>query len=150
MESWYGFSFIKHRYLRYNVLQFTLCYWRYPKTLGFLCVLSLPCYSLKSLRPSDAYMCRQPRPSLVQIMACRLAGPSHYLNQCLNIVNWTLGNKLQWNFNRNWNIFIQENALENVVCRWQAFCLGHNVLKLWMFVWFTSLGWHGIHQMQHS
>ena len=23
--------------------------------------------------------------------------PSHYLNQCRNIVNWTLGNKLQWN-----------------------------------------------------
>ena len=22
--------------------------------------------------------------------------PSHYLNQCWNIVNWTLGNKLQW------------------------------------------------------
>ena len=32
------------------------------------------------------------------------------------MVNWTLGNKLQWNFNRNRNIFIQEKALENVVC----------------------------------
>ena len=29
---------------------------------------------------------------------------------------WTLGNKLQWNFNRNSNIFIHENAFENVVC----------------------------------
>ena len=27
--------------------------------------------------------------------------PSHYLNQCCNIVNLTLGNKLQWNLNRN-------------------------------------------------
>ena len=42
--------------------------------------------------------------------------PSHYLNQCWNIVNWTLRDKLQWNFNRNSNIFIQENALENIVC----------------------------------
>ena len=42
--------------------------------------------------------------------------PNHYLNQWWNIVNWTLRNKLQWNFNRNSNIFIQENALENVVC----------------------------------
>ena len=42
--------------------------------------------------------------------------PSHYLNQCWNIVNWTLRNKLQWNFTRNSYIFIQENALENVVC----------------------------------
>ena len=29
-------------------------------------------------------------------------------------VNWTLGNKLQWNFHRNQCIFIQENAFENV------------------------------------
>ena len=41
---------------------------------------------------------------------------SHYLNQCWNIVNWSLRNKLQWNFNWNSNIFIQENALENIVC----------------------------------
>ena len=42
--------------------------------------------------------------------------PSHYLKQCWIIVNLTLRNKLQWNFNRNSNIFIQENALEHVVC----------------------------------
>ena len=41
--------------------------------------------------------------------------PSHYLNQCWNIVNWTLGNKFQWNLNRTLYIFIQENAFENVV-----------------------------------
>ena len=41
--------------------------------------------------------------------------PSHYLNQCWNIVNWTLKKKKQLNFNSNWNIFIQENAFENVV-----------------------------------
>ena len=30
---------------------------------------------------------------------------------------WTnAGNKLLWNFNRNWNIFIEENTFENVVC----------------------------------
>ena len=27
----------------------------------------------------------------------------------------THGNKLQWNLNRNWNIFIQENVFENIV-----------------------------------
>ena len=41
--------------------------------------------------------------------------PSHYLNQCWNIINWILGNKFQWNLNRNSYIFIQENAFENVV-----------------------------------
>ena len=43
--------------------------------------------------------------------------PSHYLKQCWNIVNWTLGNKFQWNFSRNSNIFIEENTFENVVCK---------------------------------
>ena len=54
--------------------------------------------------------------------------PSNYLNQWWNIVNWTLGNKLQWNFNRNSNIFIHENAFENVVCEMGSICLGFNVL----------------------
>ena len=38
------------------------------------------------------------------------------LKQCWIIVNWTLRNKHQWNFNRNSIIFIHENALEHVVC----------------------------------
>ena len=55
---------------------------------------------------------------------------SVHLNRCWNIVNWTRRNKLQWNFNRNSYIFIQENAFENVVWKMAAvFCLGLNVLK---------------------
>ena len=71
---------------------------------------------LNSLRLSAAYMRRQPRTSLVQIMTGPCSAPSHYLNQCWIIVHWNLGNKLRWNFNRNLNISIQENAFENVVC----------------------------------
>ena len=41
------------------------------------------------------------------------SAPSHYLDQCWNIVN---SNKLQWNIKRNSHIFIQKNAFENVVC----------------------------------
>ena len=41
--------------------------------------------------------------------------PNHYLNQYWFIVNWTLRNKLQWNFNQSYNSFGQENAFENVV-----------------------------------
>ena len=40
--------------------------------------------------------------------------PSHYLNQCYDIVNWTIRNKLQWKLNQNSSIFIQENAFQNV------------------------------------
>ena len=46
--------------------------------------------------------------------------PRHYLNQCWNIVNWTLVNKLLWNFDLNSNIFIHENAFECVVCKMAA------------------------------
>ena len=42
------------------------------------------------------------------------------MNQPWDIVDWTLRNKLQWNFNRNSNIFIQENAFESVVCEMAA------------------------------
>ena len=41
--------------------------------------------------------------------------PSHYLNQCWNIVDWNFRDKLQWNLKQNSYIFIQENAFENVV-----------------------------------
>ena len=46
--------------------------------------------------------------------------PSHYLNQCWNIVDWTARNKLQWNVNRNSQISIQENPFENVVWKMAA------------------------------
>ena len=46
--------------------------------------------------------------------------PSHYLNQCWNIVTRTPGNNLQWNLNRNLYIFIQKNAFENVVWKMAA------------------------------
>ena len=53
--------------------------------------------------------------ALVQIMACCLFRAKH-LNQHWVIVNWTLGKKLQWNFNQNTKLFIHENAYENIVC----------------------------------
>ena len=46
--------------------------------------------------------------------------PSHYLNQCWFIINWTRRNKLQWNFNQNTKVFIHENASENIVCEMAA------------------------------
>ena len=46
--------------------------------------------------------------------------PSHYLNQCWNIVNWPLRNKLQWNVDWNAYIFIQRNAFENVIWKMVA------------------------------
>ena len=50
------------------------------------------------------------------------------MNQCWYIVNWTRRNKLQWNFNRNSKIFIQEIALVSVVCELASIFFGLNVL----------------------
>ena len=68
-----------------------------------------------------------------------LSAPSHYLNQCWTIVNWTLRNKLQQHFNRNSNIFIQENAFESIVCN-MAFTLpGPQYVKTNILIWYLPL-----------
>ena len=45
-----------------------------------------------------------------------ISAPSHYLNQCWSIVNWTLMN----NFNQNTKLFIHDNASEYIVCEMAA------------------------------
>ena len=62
-------------------------------------------------------------------MACRLIGAKPLSEAMLDIVNWPLGNKLQWNLNRNLHIFIEKDAFENVVKKLAAICLGHNVFS---------------------
>ena len=47
-------------------------------------------------------------------------GLAPVMNQCWNIGNSNLRNKLQWNFNRNSYIFIHENAFESVICEMAA------------------------------
>ena len=42
---------------------------------------------------------------------------SHHLNQCRNIVNWTLRNKLVRNLCPNQNFFIDKFVSESVVCQ---------------------------------
>ena len=64
----------------------------------------------------------------------------HYLNQCWNIVNWALRNKLQWNYNRHLNILIQENAF--VLCKMVAILSRPQCVN--------SLSAPGDHQVHHS
>ena len=49
-------------------------------------------------------------------MACRLDGAKPLFEPMLEYYDWTLRNKLKWNFTWNSNIFVQESALESVVC----------------------------------
>ena len=98
---------------------------------------------LNSLRPSDAYICiSKRRHHWSRYWLVAWSAPSHYLNQCWYIVNSNLGNTLQhvqWNFNRNYNIFIQEDAFESVVCEMAAIlpqpqCINPAYLIPWLLM----------------
>ena len=53
-------------------------------------------------------------------MACRLVGDKPSSEPVLEYFNWTLRNQIQWNFNRNSYIFIQENSFRYVVYEMSA------------------------------
>ena len=46
--------------------------------------------------------------------------PSHKLNQCSHIVNYTLRVIFQWNCSENWKVSIQRNVFDNIVCEMAA------------------------------
>ena len=54
--------------------------------------------------------------------------PSHYLNQCWNIVNWTIRNKLQWILIEIHTLSFKKLPLKLASAKWRPFCLGLNVL----------------------
>ena len=61
------------------------------------------------------------RPSIVQIMGCRLVDAKPLSEPMLvYCVNWNVMNKRQWNSNRNSNIYIQENAFGCIVWKMAA------------------------------
>ena len=53
------------------------------------------------------------------------------LNQCRNIVNGTLGNKLQWNLHRNSYISIQENVFWKYCLKNGGHCVSVYICWLW-------------------
>ena len=93
---------------------------------------------LKILRQSDAYMRQKTGPSLVQIMACRLAGAKSLSEPMLEYCSLMLGNK-QWNLNWNSYIFIQEKGFENVVWKMSAILSRPQYAYYWGFLWHTSV-----------
>ena len=66
------------------------------------------------------------------------SAPSHNLNQCWRIVNYTLRNKFQWNLDRNSNIFIQEMCLKMssakmaVILSRERCVNGRNDIYIWL------------------
>ena len=66
----------------------------------------------------------------------------HYLNQCWFIVNWTHGNKFQWNLNLNFIIFIRGDAFENVVSQNGGHFVQGRCVNILMHVCISELGTH--------
>ena len=54
-----------------------------------------------------------------------------WTNAGILLINWTLRNKLRWNFNRYANIFIQENVFESVVCEMATILSRPQCVKDW-------------------
>ena len=75
---------------------------------------------VNSSPPGVTYMYQWTGSTLLHVMAWFWSVPSHYLNQCWLLVNWTLRNKLQWNSSQNTELFIHGNAFENVICEMAA------------------------------
>ena len=113
------------------------------------------------LRPSDAYMHQQINQHWFRQLLIAWLVTSYYLNQCWDIVNWNLRNKLQWNFNWNSYIFIEENAFVNVIWKMAAIlsrpqCVKHwwcvivivNYLVWSYWLWYeTSISYWGLNKM---
>ena len=75
------------------------------------------------------------KPVMIQIMAwwsCLLtyirvsrpggvnsSRPSHYINLCWDIINWTLWNKIQWILKRNETIALMKRSLQMSSVNWQ-------------------------------
>ena len=75
------------------------------------------CLLINSLWPSDAIWQHRSGSTLVQVMACCLMAPSHYLNQC-----WLIISKVQWhsfegNFTIDTSAINHWNYLENYLSK---------------------------------
>ena len=75
---------------------------RIPTTLAFFRGrIQTPDPTCDSLRPCDAIWRQRSWSTLAQVMACCLATPSHYLNQCWLFINWILWHSPKTNFIEN-------------------------------------------------
>ena len=124
---------------RVNVSKTTRWFWRQPDifclfflTKSFLHDCQVWFYFLQSHASSsnkNVMLTHWGRVTHICVDKLTVISSDNYLNQCCNIVNWILGNKLQWNLNRNSHIFIKKMLLKMSSAKWRLFCLGFNVLS---------------------
>ena len=113
------------------------------------CIKSTPLDQFQYCIPSSVLTHLPPVPHACAIESCwhwirwwlvACSAPSYYLNQCWLIVNWTPGNKCQWNSNRNSIIFIQESAFKIVVSQNGGHCVQGGDPLTAVSSWFVVTG----------
>ena len=93
--------------------------------------------------PSAEFLRQWIGSALVQIMACRLVGASHYRNQIYLIVNWTLRNKLPWYLNQNTKISFTKMHLKISPAKWRPYSPGGDELNKYI-VFLMGRWWIGV------
>ena len=123
--------------LRYNCDKYLVNIMDYTKPISSL-VLNTYMYKLKSnqrwvnsLRLSDAYMHQYNIQTLVQIMACRLFGAKPLSEPMLPYCQLDAKEHTSVTFYLRFNIFIEGNALENVVCKMATILSQPQCFKIW-------------------
>ena len=107
-------------------------------------------FIFNSLRPSDAYMRQQTNQHWLRYWLVAWSAPSHYLNQCWNIVNWTLRNKVERNFNLNSNISSKKMFSKMSSGNLRPICLGLSVLTYEQRTFLRDLGYVHIKSMRNG
>ena len=85
------------------------------------------CQFLIAFRSSDANMHQETNHHWLRQWLFAWTTPSHYLNQCWYVVNWTLKNKRQWILSE-FNFLFKKMHLKMSSAKWRPFCLGLNLL----------------------
>ena len=76
-----------------------------------------------------------------------------FVNQYKLIVNWTLGNKLEWRLNQYTRIFMHQDAFQNVVCKMVAILSqtkGSNCNPVYLVFRLSIISSHGDRWLLHS
>ena len=121
----------KQQYIQLNICVGYTALWNYIVHIFMRAVFKRV---LNSSRPNEGY--RKQGHHWFRWWLVTYKGPSHYLNQCCIIVNLTLGNNYQWNFDQNATIFIQESGFQSAHMRdwnWSSLMLfGHQQTLFWL------------------
>ena len=114
--------------IQYRSFSIYMCFFLCSEVLHWGFVVWESTVNVNSLRPGDAYMRQQTNHHWFRWWLATWPAPSHYLNQCWIIVNWTLGHKLQWKSQSKLTHFHSRKSILKMTSRkWWPFWLGLKV-----------------------